>query len=88
MGRGVAGAAPRPAPCGGHPDTVTLTVKPPDDDSVAYTWADEEVAKWSLGVFYYDLPLAVAGRHILHWAGTGAAAVTIEKEITVSVSRI
>jgi hypothetical protein len=70
------------------PDTVTLTVKPRDEDPAYYTWPGGDVVRESLGVFYCDFPIAVSGHHVLHWAGTGAAAVTSEKEFVVSVPRI
>ena len=70
------------------PESATFTVKPPNADPIDFNWPAGPVVRESVGVFYYDFPLAVAGHHVLHWAGTGAAAVTTKKEITVSASGI
>lgn len=70
------------------PTTVTLTVWTPAGVSTSYTYAGGTVTRDSLGVFYRDVPVAEAGRYVLRWTGTGAAAVVEDSIIAVRRARV
>lgn len=70
------------------PTTVTLTIKAPGDVvETSYTWAGGQVTRVSAGVFYRDLDLGLAGRYLVRWIGTGAAAAAVETAIRVDAPK-
>lgn len=71
------------------PTTVTLTIKAPGDVvETSYTWAGGQVTRVSAGIFYRDIPLLLAGRYLVRWIGTGAAAAAVETAIRVDAPRV
>ena len=62
------------------PTTVTFRLVRPDGTVVTYSTADSPatITKSSTGVCYTDYAIAVSGRHVYLWSGTGAI-VTAEQ---------
>lgn len=58
------------------PTTIQLTVEDPAGNATDYTYGGAQVQKESLGVFYYDLTVTLAGRWLYRWLSTGTPAIS------------
>jgi hypothetical protein len=76
------------------PTTVTLTLRSPEGEETALTYADEEIEKASTGIYYYDMTVpttsvtGTARKWFYHFAGTGDCVATGETSFAVRSSVI
>ena len=64
------------------PTGVTFTIKKPDGTITTYVYGtDSQLVKSAVGIYYVDYSIALAGRHVYRFAGTGAIVAAENGEI-------
>ena len=55
------------------PTAVTFRIKKPDGTAISYVYGiDAGLVKSATGVYYVDFSIALPGRHVYRFVGTGA----------------
>lgn len=73
------------------PTTVTLKLRSPSGTVLTYTYAQAEITRSAVGVYYKEVPaltLNVVGKWWYRWIGEGAVAAAAEAYFTITDSRI
>ena len=68
------------------PTTVTLNIKVPVGTETAYTYGAAEITKEATGLYYKDIVITTAGRHVARWEGSGTVPDAVEHYIDVPPS--
>jgi len=69
------------------PSSLQVQVKDPDGTVVSFTWpGDSEVVRDSVGLFRFDFPVLIAGRHVYRYNAIGLAEGVEEKSFLVKES--